>query len=68
MKQQLHNLEKGDDLEVRMATHDGYLWHSAVITYIDRDFIHIKYASGHAMKIARNEREKYRRPKAKSYG
>lgn len=68
MKLQLRNLEKGDEIEARMATHDGYIWHRAVIVRIDADFIHARYASGHPVKINRREDDKYRLPRMKAYG
>ncbi|TCU34038.1 hypothetical protein [Rhizobium azibense] len=68
MKLQLRNLQRKDEIEVRFATHDGYLWHRAVVMHIDADFIHARYASGHPVKIDRRDDEMYRLPKGKVYG
>lgn len=66
MKLQLRNLQKGDDLEIAFHTHDGVLWHPAVITYIDSDVIKATSASGHPFTINRRE-DGYRLPR-KAHG
>lgn len=68
MKLQLRNLEKGDEIEARMATQDGYIWHPATITYIDADIMRVEYASGHPAIINRWDDETYQLPRLRRHG
>ena len=68
MKLQLRNLERGDEVEARMATQDGYIWHPATIVYIDADIMKVVYASGHPATVNRRDDETYRLPRQRRHG
>ena len=50
---------KGDEVEVRFATHDGYLWHPARILHVNADHVEVEYASGHRRRMT-NDAEQFR--------
>lgn len=60
-------LKRGDDIEVRFATQDGFIWHPSVIRHVNQDHIVVVFASGHSKMIDRRS-EDYRLPEGKAYG
>jgi hypothetical protein len=51
---------KGDDVRVKMPTHDGYLWHCATVLRDTDDGLHVEFASGMKAKIPHGE-DRYER-------
>lgn len=51
--------ERGDEVEIRFATQDGYIWHPAIVEHCNRDRMKVRYPSGHPKEIP-FDREMYR--------
>lgn len=54
-------LRKGDDVEIKFATHDGYIWLLATVVYVNADGMTVQYPSGHERFID-HDHDGYRRP------
>lgn len=55
------DLSRGDPIEVRKATHDGYIWIPAVVVSVEEHAIGVAYASGMRHVLERGKQH-YRRP------
>jgi hypothetical protein len=61
VKEAIEQFKSGDPIEVRFATHDGYIWNRAEVLYVDHKFIAVAYPSGTGQALPHNE-GRYRAP------
>ena len=60
LMEKLEPLKKGDDVRVKVPTHDGYLWHAAEVICSKEDHILVETAAGIKLKIPHGE-DRYER-------
>lgn len=53
-------LQKGQDVRVKYATHDNYIWHAATVIRDTEDSLHVEFASGMKAKVPHDE-DRYER-------
>lgn len=59
----MRDLNPGDKVEIRTATHDGYIWNPAVVVAASEHKIRVAYPSGRPHDLNRGTTH-YRRPQS----
>jgi hypothetical protein len=64
MAQRNRKARKGDEVEVRFATHDNFIWHLATVHFANEDGFKVRFPSGHEKHFMHGE-EGYRFPESR---